>query len=563
MVVYDLSYDPRDPFYDAPGIPGVRWGLQIFTAGNLYGLDPERARLTPDAAGLHLACDGLSWGGQQQRAPGRVEARVTWRDGALTWRVEAWHDETVKAVKLLLRGLPEGALAGGWWHPTAAADEVARPTAAAPLEWRYPSGTQWLTPWACAGEGAGAVCLSARDPLVRPKRLFVHVPPYAGGPPEVELVCDEDATRRRGHFASPEMRLRVCDGSADVDNDFAAHLAFLEEAYGLPHWEERSDAPAWVRDARLLLNLHGQHWTGYVFNTFDRMAETLRVVTRDIPGGQVLGYLPGWEGRYYYAYPRYQAGADLGGEVGFRRLLATARELGVHLMPMFGANGANAPLYPDWERAAFKSPSNRFIELINLPDWDGDRAAEDDQLFLNPGEPNWRRHLLDQISTTVRQYDLDTIYLDTTGCWFNDPRHNLYDGYRALLSDLRERHPGLLVVGEGWWDAMMALFPINQTWLGVERRLRRPELLTRYARALPYLSDGTPGPGSSGVHEAGYRPSPPMEPTPGHIPSLGITEDTLALYGDEAARICRAAATRQPWSADDPVERRAPPATSS
>ena len=560
MTVNDLSFDPQDSLYDAPGLPGVRWGVQVFTTSNLYGLDPALTRQEINGQETRLVCEGLRWAGGQQRGAGYVEVALTQGDGPLSWRIQARHDEPIKSVKLLLWGLPDAALTQGWWTATsarpgasqghgewsgsAAGQALTHPTAQHPLLWRYP-WPEWLTPWACAGEGPGAVCLGVRDPQVRGKRLYAHTPPYADGP-VVEVVCEEDAAAWDGHFVTPDIRLRVCADSGDIDRDFAEHLAFVEDAYGLPRWEERGDVPSWLRDVRLLLNLHGQHWTGYVFNTFDRMAEALRFVTRHIPGEQVLAYLPGWEGRYYWAYPVYQPGEDMGGPDGFRRLIATARELGVHVMPMFGANGANAQRYPDWERAAFRNDTNRYVILGNCPDWDSDRAGDGDQIFLNPGEPRFREHLLAQVSAAIAAYDLDSVYLDTSGWWFNDPRYNLYAGYRALLDALRTRHPGVMVAGEGWYDALLALFPLNLSWTGVERSYRYPELLTRYGRALGHLADGAPGRGSTGVHEAGFRPAAPTTTAPGHIPSVSIVDDTLERYGDEIARICRMAAATPP-----------------
>ncbi len=540
MYVNDLSFDPRDPAFVAPGLPGVRWAVQVFTINNVYALDPARVVIDSGADEVRLTCDGLAWVGQQHQADGRVEVAIG-RDGdSVTWRIAAWHTEPIKSVKLLLHGLPETALTQGWWMPTTPKGQFALPTFDLPLRWRYPF-PEWHTAWACAGDGVAAVTLSVRDPKVRPKCLYVHTPPYTDDRAVVEIVCEEDARHWDGHFASPEIRVRPCASPHEIEADFDSHLAFIETAFGLERWEERGDVPAWMRDIRLVLNLHGQHWTGFVFNTFDTMAETLRVVANDIPGDQVLAYVPGWEGRYYYEYPYYRPGDDLGGEAGFQRLLATARELGIKVMPMFGANGANAQRYPEWERAAFRNRTDRLVRLINCPDWDTDRAGEDDQLFLNPGEPGFRSHLIGQVSDAVARYDLDGAFLDTSACWFNDPRHNVLEGYRDLLRELRGRHPGVLFAGEGWWDALLGVFPVNQSWLGVDRDYRRGDLLTRYARAIGHLADGTPGPGSTGVHEAGYHRGPRPTPTFGHIPTLGFVDDTLERYADEVATVCRAA----------------------
>jgi len=541
MPVFDLSFNPRDPQFDAPGLPSVRWGVQLFTTGNLYQLNPEHVQLEQEGTAMRLTCRRLAWPGGGGNVAGYVEVRVVPEDGALVWRVQAQHEEPIKCIKLLLHGLPEDVLSRGWWHATSSRDEAVHPTAAAPLHWTYPQASQWLTPWACAGGEDGAVCISVRDAEVREKRLYVHSPPYAGGRSVVEIICDEDATRWDRDYAAPPIHLRVCSGASEVDADWQEHLRFVEHAYGLRHWDSRPDVPAWLREIRLVVNLHGQHWTGYVFNTFDRMAETLRFITQHIPGEQVLAYLPGWEGRYYFQYPFFQPGEDMGGHAGFRRLADTSQELGVRLMPMFGAHGANVQMYPDWERAAFRSRTNRIVKLFNFPDWDSDRSGEDDQIFLNTAEPTFRRHLLDQISPMVERYGLDIVYLDTTAAWFNDPRYNLYNGYRTLLGELRERHPGLAVAGEAWTDALLALFPINLSWLGVHRAFFRPELLARYGRAIQHLNEGAPGAGSTGVYEGGFAPAKRTPPTPGHLPSLSIVHDTLPDHADEVVRICRAA----------------------
>ncbi|NWF65736.1 MAG: hypothetical protein HXY38_15695, partial [Chloroflexi bacterium] len=505
----------------------------------LYGLNPEQVHLTDD--GLCLTCEGMSWAGQQQRAAGRVEVRITRGNNTWIWQVQAWHSEPLKVVKLMLWGLPDTALSQGWWQATSPVEKTFIPTRTTPILFRYP-WPEWLTPWVCAGNSASAVCISIRDAAVRAKRLYTHQPPYADSRYVVELVFEEDAARWGGHIASPEMRLRMCSSAGEVDADFEEHLAFIEQAYRLQPWQTRPDVPDWMRNIRLVLNLHGQHWTGYVFNTFDHMAEALRLITQHVPSQHVLAYIPGFEGRYYYAYPYYRPGAAMGGDAGFRRLLAAAQEVGVHVMPMFGIHGANTQVYSDWEHSAFRSRTNSYVKLVNFPDWDTDRFGEDDQVFLNPGEPVFRQHLLEQVSAIVRDYDLSGVFLDTSACWFNDPNYNLYEGYRLLLGELRQRHPDLLIAGEGWYDALLGLFPVNQSWLGIDRKYRFPQILTRYARALGHLKDGAPGPASSGVHERGYNNHlDPRAATFGHIPSIGIVDDTLERYRDDLIRACQEA----------------------
>ena len=514
----DLSFDPRDPRFAAPGSE-VSWSVQVFTSVNGYGLDPSTARIRE--GGVRARCAQL---GQQRPGPGEVDVSVDRDGGATVWTVRVEHEEPVKAVKLLLSGLP----ADGWWAPNTGRDLLG-----GRFQITYP-GPQWSTPWIAAG-GAS---LSVRDPLVRQKTLHVDQPPHADGP-IVELVHRPSAADRATSCAVPPIRLREHgDPQADLDE----HLAFLESAHGLVPWERRTDVPDWLRETALVVTLHGQHWTGHVFNTFARMAETLRFVARHIEPRRVLVYLPGWEGRYYYAYPRYAPGVDLGGPAGCDELVREARSLGFRLMPMFGGNGVNAAGYRRWREAALRNDTDRYVELINRPDWDGDRAGEGDQVFCNPGEPGFRALLRESVSAIVRDHGVDAVLLDTAGSWTDDPRHPVLDGYRLLASDLRRRHPGLLLASEGWWDALSAVFPLSQQWLGVDRELQAPRALTRYARTTGHLAEGTPGAGSTGVHERGFLPRPPDVRLDGHVPVLGFVEDTLTEHADEAAAVCRWAA---------------------
>ncbi|GAA4611619.1 hypothetical protein [Saccharopolyspora hordei] len=540
LIDTDLSFDPRDPYFPVPGAPGVEWALQVFTTTNGYGL--TSARLSEDGRRLHA--DRYARLGQQVPVEaGSVDVEISDDGGALQWSIAARHTEPIKSVKLLLRGLPAEQLRAGWWAPNTARG-WAHGVDGQRFQLEYP-GPDWATPWVAAGTEQSGLTLSVRDPLVRRQVLHVHHPPYAPGP-IAELVHLPMASARATRYQVPPIRLRLGTDGYAADADLDAHLAFVESAQGLQPWSTRPDVPEWVRHIALVVTLHGQHWTGYVFNTFAQMAEALRFVAQHIEPHRVLAYLPGWEGRYYYAYPQYRPGEDLGGVEGFAALTRTARELGVRLMPMYGGHGANVVQYPGWERAVLRNDTDRYVELLNRPDWDADRVGEGDQVFLNPGEPAFRAHLVESISATVRDFGVDAAFLDTLGFWFNDPRYDVVDGCRRLVAELHERHPELLLAVEGWWDALSAVFPLSQQWYGVDRDLRKPRVLTRYARTTGHLAEGTPGPGSTGVHEKGFLPRPDDVFHDGHIPVVGIADTTLPDQAEEVAAICRWAADHGP-----------------
>jgi hypothetical protein len=461
------------------------------------------------------------------------------------WDIAVTHTEPVKAVKLLLRGLCADCLEAGWWSPSSGR-MATHGAGSARFQWVYP-GPDWPTPWASATGAGHATVLSVRDRQVNAKSLHVHRPWYAHET-VVELIHVPPAGDRTAHCDVPPIRLLDRVPEHRLDRDLADHLSFLESAHHLVPWEDRTDVPAWARDIALVVTLHGQHWTGHVFNTFSDIREILEFVSQHVDPRRVLAYLPGWEGRYYYDYPTYQPGEDLGGTVEFAKLAAHAHDLGVRLMPMFGANGANVARYAPWQESAILNDTGRYVELVNRPDWDGDRFGEGDQVFLNPGEPRFRAHLVDAICSLATRYGIDAAFLDTAGFWSNDPRYRLYDGYRALVEDVHARQPDLLLAAEGWWDAMLALFPLSQQWLGYDRDIRTPQLLTRYARTTGHLAEGTPGGGSTGVHEQGHRRRPADRPLAGHIPVLSFVDNTLAEHTAEVVAACRWAAEHMPRS---------------
>ncbi|GAA0509850.1 hypothetical protein GCM10011581_42920 [Saccharopolyspora subtropica] len=537
----DLSFDPRDPYFPTPGPSGVEWAVQVFTTTNGYGVNGAHVR---EGDLVHVHADRYALLGQQRTVEaGELDVTVTWTAGLLEWSITARHDEPVKAVKLLLRGLPPDQLRAGWWTPSTGRG-WAHGVNGQRFQLEYP-GPDWVTPWVAAGPEDDGFVLSVRDPLVRRQILHVHQPPYALEP-VVELVHVPAAGARSTTCRVPSIRLLMGTNALVADADLDEHLSFVEGAHNLVPWSARADVPEWLRHTALVVTLHGQHWTGYVFNTFVQMADALRFVAQHIDPHRVLAYLPGWEGRYYYTYPCYRPGPDLGGDEGFAELARTARQLGVRLMPMFGGHGANVVQYPQWERAVLRNDTNRYVELLNRPDWDTDRVGEGDQVFLNPGEPEFRAHLVESISAMVRDFGVDAAFLDTLGYWFNDPRYEVIDGCRRLTAELRRRHPHLVLAVEGWWDALSAIFPLSQQWFGLDRDLRKPRVLTRYARTTGHLAVGTPGLGSTGVHEKGFVPRPPDVARDGHIPVVGIVDTTLPTYAEEVASICRWAARHGP-----------------
>ena len=242
----------------------------------------------------------------------------------------------------------------------------------------------------------------------------------------------------------------------------------------------------------------------------------------------MLAHLAGWEGRYYWQYGDYRPDPRLGGEEGFRRLCEGARAANVHLMPMFGATCANswAENFSQFGPNSHMQSATRNRFHGNQPDWDLSRAQDTGwQAWLNVGAPAWRRELSRQILDLVDRYRLDSVFLDCIEVWVNAPDYQMLDGYRTLVSGLREGRPDLLVTGEDWFDALLGLFPFFQS-SAYARQV--PDWVARYARIYGHLADSEPGRGSTGVFEWGYQPYSPQPEHEPFIQTLAFTDGTLA-----------------------------------
>ncbi len=436
-----------------------------------------------------VTCGQLTWAGGRERCRGWAAIEAAPTDDGLEIVVSARHPKKIRCLKLLLTGLPPGDVDGAFWHT------LPLPADGLIVSYPWPLHTPlvFLTP--SSGEH---LYFQSLDRRVRAKRFAMY---ERDGELTVELIFEEAAHEMTGEATTPPWRVGRCADPAAV---VARHLEHVEVAYGLEPWESRPDVPAWARQVAVVAALHGMHWSGNVFNTYKQMLAALRWIADRIDGRRVLAFLPGWEGRYYWQYGDYRPEPRLGGGVGFRRLADGARELGVKLMPMFGANCANSGLenFEQWGAPSLLRSAGGLVFQGNKPDWDVSRAHDPGwQAWLNPGAPAWRQRLGDQVSRLVERYDLPAVFFDTNHIWANDPNHAVYEGLLALRDSLRARFPDLLIAGEGWYDALGAVMPVSQ--LGAPAQW--PEIFSKYCRAFMHLSSGDPSRGSTGVHEAGFR----------------------------------------------------------
>jgi hypothetical protein len=489
----------------------------VFSEDNVYTPDPGSMRIEQSAGGMTIRADAFAWAGLQQKAPGRFEAHVRYVEGGFECSIEAVLHERIKGTALLLRDARPKRV------PTRDYGDVEFQPSGHLLP--YPAYTR-LPVWPLLQNDGAFTTISSLDEQVRRKVLAV-VPEgnAADGRVLLELHHHEDARHWSMKQTTPTWR--VVRG-LDPGSQLKERCELAERVWGLRPWETRSDVPDWARRIGLVLNLHGAHWTGHVFNTYAQQLDAIRYVADRLGGERVLAFLAAWDGRYNYNWPGYQPDESMGGAAGLRALIDGAHALGVRLIPQLGAVSANRRYLPPalHDCGIHDAYGNEYIKEV---DWDNDRAPDSYRVNANIGHPGFRTFMLDHIVRLRETLGFDGVFLDINMTFHNDPRFSIVEGHRALAQACHERFKDFLIFGENWYDALMPMYPLVHSVVGRESgwMMRWPEVFNRYCRTTHHLTHPAPGHGSTGVYEAGF--SAPFDPDPSRdvIPALSFVHDTL------------------------------------
>jgi len=525
-----FSYDFPEP---SVVFGDYRFGFLVFTDENTYGLDRAALRAEGNADSMRITCDRFVWAGGQEHAPGKLEATLRRTGSTIEWSATVEMSRPVKTVTTIVRGVPRGAVSfGGGGFPQQQNDAeslVGYPFGGGDLNASGSMGTPLLmiqTP-------SDVFYVSSLDDRVRPKRFYL-----APGDTSyrVEAIHEHDAWRNDNRVEVPTWRLGRVSSADEAVN---LHMAHLERAYAIPAWETRPDVPAWTRSIAMVTTLHGMHYTGYMFNDYAKMLETLRWMSTQIPGDRVLAFISAWDGRYYWDYPTYRVSDRMGGEAGFRKLIDEGHKLGFKIMPMYGMNSANKKL-PSWSKISDSITQKVDGNAYNLDwvDWNNDRHQDGWLGYMNLGADSWRNHLEGRIAEMIDRYGVDAYFLDIAGGHVNSTNGDMHEGTKRLVTDLRTKYPHVLCVGEMPYDALHGFIPMYHAGGGPRWQ--------KYSKFFQHLSSPAAGRGSSGVHESGFGRfnNETLSLSPNAIPTLQVVDDTFAKHRDVMAAIIQKAKER-------------------
>lgn len=167
-----FSFDFPEP---SVAFEGLEFGFRVFTHENTYSLSSQHLTAKALEGGLDVTCTELIWAGGHQQSPGRLAAHLTARRNVIECDATADMDRPIKAVAMILRGIPRGRLsAGGAAFFDPRDDEILLGYPFSGGDLVGPQGNGGLTtPLVLVQPAEGAMlALSSLDDRVRTKRVY-------------------------------------------------------------------------------------------------------------------------------------------------------------------------------------------------------------------------------------------------------------------------------------------------------------------------------------------------------------------------------------------------------
>lgn len=516
--MYTIGYDFHDTIIQ---IKNLQFSVRLFTEKNVYAPDPEQVVIEEGETCTSLIANRLAWAGNQQKAEGAIELKIDFKEGErFIVNASGRHNrEICKAMLIQVYGINIESIN----FDQNLNVSLGKYREISPHQ--YPKDIKM--PLVFINDQNENIWFAlSKDQKLQAKAIASHYDPFLETQ-VLDLSHKTDKRYRTNEIIMPEWHIGPC---SDPNIIIEERCQDLEEHFKLVPFHQRKDTPDWLKDIKLVTILHGEHWTGHVFNTFSDMEKVLKWITNRIQGKHVLAFLPGWDGRYYYNYPEYKPSETMGGEKGFKNLVNTAHQLGVKVVPMLGANNANINIMKKLglEDAVLRD-SWGHEKRVDWVDWDYDLFIENNCYLANIGHPEYLQHMLERSKYIAGEFNVDGIFLDITIWWENDPYYSPYEGLAQWAETMKKEYPELLLFGENSYDVLWGVFSLfhEQGHPG-----GHGNALYKYAMQTHYLAYPAPGMGSGGIHEFAWNENgfPWERDIPELIPTLSIVSDTIKNY---------------------------------
>lgn len=515
----NFNFDFGDPIFD---IFDQRCLFRIYTDENVYTPHPNSIKIQSSNSKIEIKADTFAYAGLQESKSGFFHATLIQKNGEIFCSINASMDERIKGSTIRLLNVPKGNLPEKYFKfEKASLIENQK-------SWiqHYPNPLFFPAAVIQLSDHQYFYAISD-DTQIREKVFEIGI---SNGDWYLDLHHSEDAKAWSKHHISPPWRIGT---SSDPQKIFGPRIKIMKEHWGLDTWENRQDVPEWSKKIGLVVNLHAMHWTGYIYNRYEDQLNALKYLSEQLEGKHILAYLPAWDGRYNYNWPNYKVNERLGGEEAFKKLIDGGHQLGIHIIPQYGAVSANKKYLPAslHDCASRDSYGNTYVKSI---DWDGDRISDAYRINANIGHPAFRQFLLDLIIENNHRYGFDGTFMDITQVFHNDPGHHITEGHVEFTNTLKETFDDHLLFAEEIYDGLMGAYPLNHSYAGNLGEFS--SVFEEYNRVTYHLIHPDPA-GHTGVYESGFHAPVNLDPNLDIIPCLSITNGTIQKYPEEVKKV--------------------------
>lgn len=519
-----IGYDFKDPYVS---FADLKFAVRLSTDNNIYCPNPEKLTIKKLSENeIILRSNSLSAAGGQLISNGFIELKLSrGANQRISILATASHNsELSKSILVLVKGIDVKYMISE--QPQAKGEQEFKDKKEIRVTYPSRSATMPLVFLTTPNEEWYVL---SKDKKIR-RKGFACSYDHLSNETVFFVSHDSDMRQRSTKIESPRWVLGKNRNREEIVKERCIDLEKYFDV--IPYSIKNNYNTKWIDNLKVVAFLHGVHWTGHLFNTYDQMGEQLEWITETIDGGQVLAFLPAWDGRYYVNYPEHQPDIRMGGSEGLKRLVKKAHQLGVKVVLMFG--GPNLSTFDFLKKnkmmeAGLKTPSGQ-LELQNWLDWNTDLQKETMGLIMNFGHPKYLDYMISKTAELIDTFAIDGVFLDGTLRWQNSPDYSAYEGLVQYTKEIRKRYPEKLVMGEDGYDAIYGLFDLFHTSggpLGLEN------YLLRYTRQFYYLAYPAEN-GSAGIHEIGWSNDSPTinNADPKYtIPSISIFYGHKEKYG--------------------------------
>ena len=489
-----IGYDFKDPYID---FQGLKFAIRLSTDNNIYCPNPGQMnikKLSENEVVLHS--NSLSSAGGQLISGGSIELKLSLTaDNRISISAKGSHpSEISKTILVIIKGIKVESMVSE--QPQAKGVQVFKDKKGIRVSYPSRAATMPLVFFTTSNREWHVI---SKDRKIR-KKGFACLYDHLTNEPVILLSHDADMRKISTNIKAPQWVLGNDRPRIEVVKE---RCVDLEEYFSLTPFNKKHKVHKdWIDNLKVVTFLHGTHWTGYIYNTYDQMGEQLEWISQMLDGKQILVFLPAWDGRYYVNYPEHEPERRMGGSDGLKRLVKKAHRLGMKIVLMLG--GPNLSTFEflkknDMMGAGLKTPSGH-EELQNWLDWNTDLKIETLGLIMNFGHPKYLDYMISKTSELFDIYGIDGVFLDGTLRWQNSPDYSPYEGLVKYTKEIRKKYPQKLIMGEDGYDAVYGLFDLFHTSggpLGLEN------YLLRYTRQFYYLAYPSEN-GSAGIHEIGW-----------------------------------------------------------